>query len=150
MRKFLYLTGVFVLFTAVFIGLWIVIFEVMNHFGFNDQATPFYGFTSGPGPMVLTAMLGATVVTGMWHSLNCHEETCWRIGKHKVSGTPYCSKHQASARPHASAEELLMTIVHQLEDLMDFLGVGSSEPEEEETGEAPSPGPGSDLVGAGS
>lgn len=107
MRKALYLGTMWSGAAAAILIFWIVLYEVFNHFGFNNQATPYYGFTSGPAGPVLTAVLGSTILTGIWHSLNCHEATCWRLGKHKVNGTPWCGKHQSTARPQATAEELL-------------------------------------------
>lgn len=114
MRKFLYLTAIWGGFFVAWIGFWLGSFALVHLAGGDNQVTPFYGFTSGPGPMIETAILGSTILVAMWHSLNCHEPTCWRIGKHKISGTPYCNRHQADARPQQTAEELLLTISTQL------------------------------------
>ena len=83
---------------AVFIGLWIGAYQLLGHFGFNNQATPQYGFTSGPGPMLLTALGMSTIVTGLWHAHNCQQTGCMRIGRHKVNGTPWCWQHHDAAR----------------------------------------------------
>lgn len=48
-----------------------------------------YAFASGPGPMILTASLGSTVIAGLWHHLNCHTAGCPRIVRHKISGGEY-------------------------------------------------------------
>lgn len=85
------------------------------HFlGIDTQQSQNYDFVSGVGPMFLTAIGMTTIITGLWHGLNCHQEGCWRIGKHKVNGTPWCSRHQHLARPQRTAEELLQDIIDLL------------------------------------
>jgi len=42
----------------VICGFWVGTFELFKAVGGNNQATSLYGFTSGPGPMILTALLG--------------------------------------------------------------------------------------------
>jgi hypothetical protein len=64
-----------------------------------------------PALTVLT-LLGALV--SMYHVHNCRQEGCWRIGKHRVHGTPWCSRHEGQARPEASTEELLTQILTEL------------------------------------
>ena len=66
--------------------------------GFSSQATQQYAFVSGVGPMLLTAVLGSSALATVWHSLNCHQEGCWRIGRHKVKGSPWCNTHHEQAR----------------------------------------------------
>jgi hypothetical protein len=82
--------------------------------GFSSQATDQYAFVSGVGPMLLTALLGSSVVAGLWHGLNCHREGCYRIGRHKVSGTPWCNRHHEGARPAVTVED-------KLDELLDLL-----------------------------
>jgi hypothetical protein len=56
-----------------------------------------YNFWSGIGSdMGEVALFGA--VLGAYHKHNCHQRHCWRIGKHTVDGTPWCTKHQDAAR----------------------------------------------------
>ena len=47
--------------------------------------------------------------------MNCHDKGCWRIGLHKVEGTPYkaCRKHHPvlSKQPHITAE--IMAKAHE-------------------------------------
>lgn len=117
MRGWLTVAGVFLAAFAVFIAGWVGVFMLMNHFGFNSQVTPQYAFTSGVGPMVLTALGMSTIITGMWHGLNCHESGCLRIGKHKVNGTPYCTVHHQQARPEVTDSERLDRIIELLEGL---------------------------------
>jgi len=88
-------------------GFWVGTFDLFKVVGGNNQATSLYGFTSGPGPMILTALLGSTIFVTMWHSLNCHVEGCMNIGKHKVRGSPYCNLHHEDARHEKTVEELL-------------------------------------------
>jgi hypothetical protein len=112
--RWLPLAGLFILGLAVFTGAWILIFEVVNHYGFDSQVTPQYGFSSGVGPMILTAMLGSTIITGIWHSLNCHKEGCWRISRHKVKGSPWCNGHHEEARTQTTLEDKLDRLIDLL------------------------------------
>lgn len=58
---------------------------------------PNYDFWSGAGSdLTEVTLLGA--VAGWWHKVNCHQEGCWRIGRHLVDGTPYCNTHHQQAR----------------------------------------------------
>lgn len=90
---------------AAWIGLYPVDWE--NWLGFSKYdyftAGTNYAFTSGPGPMFLTAVGLSTIIAGLWHHVNCHEPGCMRIGRHKIDGTPWCNTHQGKARERADA-----------------------------------------------
>jgi hypothetical protein len=80
----------------------------------ESSDTPWtYQLLSGfvPALTVLT-LLGALV--SMYHVRNCHKDGCWRIGRHRVSGTPWCNRHVGEARPSVSTEELLTQILAEL------------------------------------
>jgi hypothetical protein len=56
-------------------------------------STPWtYQMWSGIVP-ALTVISLFTALGGAWHLHNCHLAGCWRIGKHKIDGTPWCSRH---------------------------------------------------------
>ena len=79
------------------------------------SGTPWtYQLESGfvPALTVLT-LLGS--VLSLYHLHNCHKDGCWRIGKHKINGTPWCSRHQAQARPEKTVTELLERVIELLE-----------------------------------
>lgn len=101
----------------LFMLFWMGAFVLANHLGFDSQATPQYGFTSGIGPMLLTALGMSTIITGMWHHVNCHEPGCPRVGRHKINGTPWCNIHHGKARDEETTEDLLRQIVTLLERL---------------------------------
>jgi hypothetical protein len=61
---------------------------------------------------VLT-LLGA--ITGMWHHVNCHNSRCWRIGRHKISGTPWCNRHYVTARQLKTDSDRLDRVIELLE-----------------------------------
>lgn len=82
--------------------------------------SPFYQLVSGFIP-ALTVVSLATLIGGMWHHVNCHEEGCWRIGRHHVNGMVWCHRHHQNARPSATAEELLAAILERLDRLMENL-----------------------------
>jgi hypothetical protein len=52
---------------------------------------------------------------GAWHLHNCHQDGCWRMGKHRIAGTPWCDRHKHLAKPVASTEELLTKIAAALD-----------------------------------
>lgn len=72
-----------------------------------------YQLLSGfvPALTVLT-LLGS--VLSLYHLHNCHEDRCWRLGKHRVNGTPWCGRHAVNARPERSVEELLEQILARI------------------------------------
>lgn len=108
------------LFAAAFLafcGFWLGVFWICRLTGFESQATPQYGFTSGIGPMILTGLGMATIITGMWHGFNCHQDGCYRIGRHKVNGTPWCNEHHEQARIANTDSELLSQLLAELRKL---------------------------------
>lgn len=111
-----YAAGLAIALLAAFTAFWIAVFEIMNHYGFNNQATPQYGFTSGVGPMILTALGMSTLISGLWHTHNCHAEGCLRIGRHKINGTPWCNTHHHQARVTKTTDELLTELIEILKN----------------------------------
>ncbi|MGD0742376.1 MAG: hypothetical protein ABSA31_03690 [Acidimicrobiales bacterium] len=90
------------------IGNWLYWF-----FGIGGSG-PHYGFWSGTGSDIGELTIVGAVIVG-WKHVNCHDEHCWRIGMHKVEGTPYhaCRKHHPvlSKQPHITAE--IMAKAHE-------------------------------------
>lgn len=85
------------------------------------QGTPWtYQLESGFIP-ALTVVGLYTLIVGAWHHLNCHEDRCWSIGKHKVDGTPYCTAHAEAARERASQQVTLARISGQLDEIITLL-----------------------------
>jgi len=58
----------------------------------------------------LTILSLIVSVGGAYHLHNCHQDGCWRIGKHRIAGTPWCDRHKDQAVPRRSTEELLARI----------------------------------------
>jgi hypothetical protein len=92
-----------------------------NWLGFSQydyfKAGTNYAFASGPGPMLLTAVGMSTIITGLWHAHNCHQDGCWRIGKHKVNGTPWCNVHHEQARAERSMEVMMDELITEIRGL---------------------------------
>lgn len=101
----------------LFCGFWWLSFFVANRLGFDAQSTPQYGFSSGIGPMLLTALGMSTIIVSLWHTQNCHEDGCWNLGKHKVNGTPWCNVHAEAARQRENTDDLLREIRDELRKL---------------------------------
>jgi hypothetical protein len=78
------------------------------------QGTPWtYQLESGFVP-ALTVLTLLSAVGSLYHLHNCHQDGCWRFGKHRVNGTPYCQHHHHLVRPLRSTEELLTDILAEL------------------------------------
>ena len=64
----------------------------------NGGPDKYYNFWSGIGSdlgeATLISAVGIGVYTGV-RRVNCHTKGCWRIGKHRLDGTPYvlCRHH---------------------------------------------------------
>lgn len=69
--------------------------------GANNTSGVAYGFWSG---FVGDLFIFGTMVT-FYKKHNCHQQRCWRVGKHVVDGTPYCSKHHMDKREYNKIKE---------------------------------------------
>jgi hypothetical protein len=86
-----------------------------------------YQLESGFVPaLTVLSLLGA--ILGSWHLHNCHHSGCWRIGKHKISGTPWCSRHEAEGRVYAQEEVTLAHIAERLDKVIEALQALASGP----------------------
>lgn len=87
----------------------------------ESSSTPWtYQFYSGMfASLAVLGLLGSAA--GLWHHVNCCEPGCWRIGKHKVNGTPWCGRHQEGARPEMTENELLTRIHTELAAVRELL-----------------------------
>lgn len=86
--------------------------------GIDTQQSQEYDFVSGVGPMIITALGLGSLITGLLHHVNCHQAGCWRIGKHKVAGTPWCGRHHQDARPTQTVEDLLRDLSAKMDTLI--------------------------------
>lgn len=112
---------------AATIALCIIFGRAFIHFwGIDTQQSENYDAFSGPVPVWVSAAGMSTIITGMAHHVNCHEPGCWRIGKHKVDGTPWCSRHHHRAR--AAVTATLADVVARLDILIGILGGDGSAP----------------------
>lgn len=94
---------------------------VLHFLGWDGQASDNYSAWSGSVPALFTLIGMSTLITGLWAHVNCHEPGCYLIGKHKVSGTPWCGRHQANARPELSEHELLEEISTRILQVLEEL-----------------------------
>jgi hypothetical protein len=84
-----------------------------------SSSTPWtYQLWSGFLPaLTVLSLLGS--LAGVWHLHNCHERLCWRLGKHKVGGTPWCSLHREhglAASPGAGQLDDLAALLQRIID----------------------------------
>lgn len=79
-----------------------------------------YQLESGFVP-ALTVLTLLSALFSLYHLHNCHQDGCWRLGKHRVNGTPYCRHHEGGVRPEASAEDLLTALLAEQRKTNDLL-----------------------------
>jgi hypothetical protein len=85
----------------------------------EGSSTPWtYQLLSGFVP-ALTVVSLLSLLAGAWHHVNCHEAGCLRIGKHKVEGTPWCSRHHEAARETTKQQVTLDAIALRLDRISD-------------------------------
>jgi hypothetical protein len=74
------------------------------HFLGLDSAsgTAYLAWSGAVSDLGEIALIGA--VLGAYRKHNCHQEHCWRIGRHVVDGTPWCNRHHQAARKEGTAE----------------------------------------------
>lgn len=85
-----------------------------------------YQLESGFLP-ALTVLSLATLVTGAWHLHNCHSGRCWRLGKHRINGTPWCTRHEAEGRAY-HGETTLADVVGRLDRLISLVDYDKQSP----------------------
>lgn len=68
-----------------------------------------YQMWSGIIPaLTIVSLLGSLGAAYRLH--NCHEAGCWRLGKHRIGGTPWCTAHLGSASEQRSEVQILESI----------------------------------------
>lgn len=85
----------------VALGIWMGLYPTdwTNWLGFSKNAYFVYGTSyaalSGIVPVLVTSIGLVTVISGLWHAVNCHTAGCPRIVRHKIAGGEYgvCSRH---------------------------------------------------------
>ena len=94
---------------------------VLHFLGWDGQTSDNYAAWSGSVPALFTLIGLSTIISGIWHGLNCHERGCWRYGRHKVNGSPWCNVHHEKARPQLTEldllEEISTRVLQVLEEL---------------------------------
>jgi hypothetical protein len=101
---------------SLLVAFWL---PVMHFLGWDGQTSDYYAAWSSSVPALFTLIGLSTLITGMWAHVNCHEAGCWRIGKHKISGTPWCGAHHHNAQ--RTERELLESIEASLGQLVVLL-----------------------------
>jgi hypothetical protein len=67
---------------------------LLHVLGVDNLSGRWYGFWSGAGSDL--AYLG--IIGTLYRKHNCHQNGCWRVGRHTVDGTPWCDRHHEQAR----------------------------------------------------
>jgi hypothetical protein len=127
MRKWIAL--VLVLLGLGLIFAFVVPYGFIHFFGIDTQQSDNYDFFSGPGPVFVTLIGFSSLFAGLVSHVNCHEPGCWRVGRHKVNGTPWCNTHHVNVRPERTEHEILSSIEASLGDLVTLLRAQAGEPQ---------------------
>ncbi len=78
----------------------------------------YYNFWSGFGSDLGEATLITAVCLGVYtgvRKVNCHTKGCWRIGHHRLDGTPYilCKHHHPEVPNHGASHEHILKEHHR-------------------------------------
>lgn len=85
------------------------------------SGTPWtYQFESGFVP-ALTILSLVAAIAGTYHLHNCHSDRCFRLGKHKIGGTPWCTRHVDEGRAFHGTETTLRDVTDRLDELVTLL-----------------------------
>jgi hypothetical protein len=65
--------------------------DFLTFIGVYNPSSRWYLFWGGFG----SCLTEFAIVAVVWRKVNCHAKGCYRVGLHKVDGTPYitCKKH---------------------------------------------------------
>jgi hypothetical protein len=111
--------GLFLILLVVGIAFLIAFFDVARHWialhtgtlhGGPDLYYNFWsGFGSDLGEATLITAVGVGVYTGV-RKVNCHTKGCWRIGHHRLEGTPYilCRHHHPDVPSKGASHEHIL------------------------------------------
>lgn len=90
---------------------------LLHLFGIDTQQSDNYDFTSGPGPMFETGILGSGIFFTLWRHLNCHTDGCPRLARFHVAGGQFrvCGRHhrEITGHPHKLTTEVI-SAAHRL------------------------------------
>jgi hypothetical protein len=88
---------------------WVALHTGVIHGGPDQYYNFWSGFGSDLGEATLISAVGVGVYTGV-RRVNCHTKGCWRIGKHRLEGTPYvlCRHHHPHVPSRGASHEHIL------------------------------------------
>jgi hypothetical protein len=100
---------VVVVFVVPGIRHWVALHTGTVHGGPDEFYNFWSGFGSDLGEATLISAVGLGVYTGV-RRVNCHTKGCWRIGKHRLDGTPYvlCRHHHPGVPSNGASHEHIL------------------------------------------
>ena len=103
------LVAVLVVFVIPGIRHWVAFHTGILHAGPDQYYNFWSGFGSDLGEATLISAVGVGVYTGV-RRVNCHTKGCWRIGKHRLEGTPYvlCRHHHPGVPSNGASHEHIL------------------------------------------
>lgn len=75
--------------------------------GASNETGWVYGLWSGFGGAIPDFLIIGSIAGFLVHR-NCHVHRCWRLGRHKVDGTPYvtCRRHHPVVPSRVTAQAI--------------------------------------------
>jgi hypothetical protein len=88
---------------------WVALHTGTLHGGPDLYYNFWSGFGSDLGEATLISAVGIGVYTGV-RKVNCHTKGCWRIGHHRLDGTPYilCRHHHPDVPTKGASHEHIL------------------------------------------
>lgn len=86
---------------------------VLHFLGWDGQTSDNYAAWSGSVPALATIAGMSTIVSGLWHHINCHVDGCYLIGRYPVAGGQYkvCRRHHPDE--HVRRRGLTLQHIHR-------------------------------------
>jgi hypothetical protein len=131
--------GLFAIVLVVGIAFLIAFFDVVRHWLALHTGTLhggpdlYYNFWSGFGSDLGEATLISAVSIGVFagvRKINCHSKGCWRIGIHRLDGTPYilCRHHHPDVPNQGASHEHILEQHRKYKEAKEAREAGAERP----------------------
>ena len=89
--------------------------DVLHFLGWDGQTSDNYAAWSGSVPAIATIAGMSTVITTLWHHLNCRAGGCPRLGHYPdARGVKWCWEHHPDHHGERPTAELLHRLHHEV------------------------------------
>jgi hypothetical protein len=114
MKRIVRLVIVFVLVTVVIACICVFDRAVLHFLGWDGQTSDNYAAWSGSVPAIATILGMSTLITGLWHHINCRAPGCLLVGHYPDSrGVKWCGRHHPDHKGQRPTMEMLHRLHHE-------------------------------------